>query len=602
MILQALNKYYERMQATYPGELAEFGFERKAIPVIIELTGTGDVHQINIDADKNTTTAYILPKAIKRAGTGVAANLLWDNTEYVLGLMREESKPERVVKQHQDFIDQIDRLDNDDVGIQAVMQFLRTLDLQELQQRADFDKEFFQRNPNISFKLASDAQLVCERGNVRDAIRSARMSNVDGAEGITGICLVTGQKATSERLHPPVKGVRDAQSAGANIVSVNNAISKSGSNQGQTPAFSSYKKQQAYNSPISSYAAFKYTESLNYLLRKGSPQRIQLGDASTVFWSEKGHAEIENAFLQIMTMPEKARKKDDPNKNAIKVKSAMEAFYRGSRLTEEDNQRFYVLGLAPNASRIAIRFWKVATIKELSKNICQHFRDISICHPPKEYPAIPLPRLLSHLCLEYKLDNLPPNLSGEVARSILDNSPYPYTLLAAAVRRNKAEQKVSFPRAAIIKACLNRKIRQSQSPLTELTMALDLTNTDTPYLLGRWFATLEKIQEDSHPGINATIRDRYYSAISSNPVNVFSILDRLKNHHLGKLETGHRINKERLLGQIIDQLPAKLPNHFSLQEQGCFAIGYYHQRQDFYRPKENNVEKSLQSSNSESGE
>ena len=598
MILQALNEYYKRMQTTHPGELAEFGFERKAIPVIIELTETGDVHQISIDADKNTNTAYILPKAVKRA-SNVAANLLWDNAEYALGLMREGGKLERVVKQHQAFIDRMAQLNNGDIGLQAVMQFLGSLDLQILQQRADFDEEFFQRNPNVSFKLASDVQLICERGNVRDAIRSARLFNVDDA---AGICLITGQKATPERLHPSIKGVWDAQTSGANIVSVNNEISKSGSNQGQTPAFSSYKKQQAYNSPISIHAAFSYTEALNYLLRKGSPQRTQVGDASTVFWSEKGHTEIENAFLHIMAIPEKASKKDDPNKNARKVSSALGAFYRGSRIAEEDNQSFYVLGLSPNVSRIAIRFWKVVTIKELAKNICQHFQDINICHPPKEYPAIPLPRLLSHLCLEYKLSNLPSNLSGEVVRSILDNSPYPYTLLAAAVRRNKAEQKVSFPRAAIIKACLNRQIRQSQLSLKELTMALDLTNTDTPYLLGRWFATLEKIQEDSHPGINATIKDRYYGAISSNPVNVFSILDRLKNHHLGKLKIGHRINKERLLGQIIDQLPAKLPNHFSLQEQGCFAIGYYHQRQDFYRPKESSAEQSLQLSNSESGE
>ena len=598
MILQALNEYYKRMQTTHPGELAEFGFERKAIPVIIELTETGDVHQINIDADKNTNTAYILPKAVKRA-SNVAANLLWDNAEYALGLMREGGKPERVVKQHQAFIDRMAQLNNGDIGLQAVMQFLRSLDLQKLQQRADFDEEFFQKNPNVSFKLASDVQLICERGNVRDAIRSARLFNVDEA---AGICLITGQKATPERLHPSIKGVWGAQTAGANIVSVNNQILKSGSNQGQTPAFSSYKKQQAYNSPISSHAAFSYTESLNYLLRKGSPQRIQIGDASTVFWSEEGYAEIENAFLRIMTIPEKAGKKDSPTKNARKVKSALEAFYRGSRLTEEDNQRFYVLGLAPNASRIAIRFWKVSTIKDISANIRQHYEDIHIVHSPQEVPEIPLPRLLSHLCLGYKLSNLPPNLSGEVARSILDNSPYPYTLLAAAVRRNKAEQKVSFPRAAIIKACLNRQILQSRLSLTGLTMALDLNNTDTPYVLGRWFATLEKIQEEAHPGTKATIKDRYYGAISSNPVNVFSILDRLKNHHLGKLEKGNRINKERLLGQIIDQLPAKLPNRFSLQEQGCFAVGYYHQRQDFYKPKENNAEQSLQSSNSESGE
>ena len=598
MILQALDEYYKRMQTTHPGELAEFGFERKAIPVIIELTKTGDIHQINIDTDKNTNTTYILPKAIKKT-SGVAANLLWDNAEYALGLIREGGKPERVAKQFHAFVNQIKQLDNDDIGLQVVTEFLQSLDLKVLQQRADFDEEFFRQNPNVSFRLAGDVELVCERSNVRDAIRSTRLFNDDDA---AGVCLITGHNAEPERLHPPIKGVWGAQSSGANIVSVNNKISKSGSNQGQTPAFSSYKKQQAYNSPISSHAAFNYTESLNYLLRKGSPQRIQLGDASTVFWSEKGHTEIENAFLQIMAMPEKVNKKDDPNKNTRKVKSALEAFYRGSRLTEEDNQFFYVLGLAPNVSRIAIRFWKFSTIKDISANIRQHYEDIHIVHSPREVSEISLPRLLSHLCMDYKLSNLPPNLSGEVARSILDNSPYPYTLLAAVVRRNKAEQKVSFPRAAIIKACLNRQIRLSQLSLTEFTMALDLTNFDTPYLLGRWFATLEKIQEDSHPGINATIKDRYYGSISSNPVNVFSILDRLKNHHLGKLETGHRINKERLLGQIIDQLPAKLPNHFSLQEQGCFAIGYYHQRQEFYRPKQSSVEQSLQSSNSESGE
>ena len=587
MILQALNEYCERMRVAHPGELSEFGFERKAIPIIIELTEAGDVHQININADKNTDTIYILPKAVKKT-RGVAANLLWGNAEYVLGLMRKGGNPGRVVKQHQAFIDRIVQIDSDDVGLESIRRFLQLLDLQVLQKRSDFDADFFQKNPNVSFKLVGDMQLICERENVREAIKLTQLFSTDDSEGI---CLITGQRTALERLHPPVKNVRGAQTSGANIVSVNNKISKSGSNQGQTPAFSSYKKQQAYNSPISRHAAFNYTESLNYLLRRDSPQCVQIGDISTiVFWSEKGHEEIESSFLQVMSMPEKAQKKDDPNKRTRKVKSVLEAFYRGSRVVEEDNQRFYVLGLSPNSSRIAICLWKVSTIKDISVNILRHFKDINIIHPINEIPEIPLPRLLSHLCMECKLKNLPPNLSGAVARSILDNRPYPYMLLAAAVRRNKAERKISFPRAAIIKACLNRQIRQSQLSLTELIMALDLTNTDTPYLLGRWFATLEKIQEDSHPGINATIKDRYYGAISSNPVNVFSILDRLKNHHLSKLKIGHRINKERLLGQIIDHLPAKLPNHFSLQEQGCFAIGYYHQRQAFYRPKANNAE------------
>ncbi len=569
MILQALNRYYERMQEAHPGELAEFGFERKAIPVIIQLNENGEVHQIRIDSDKDSNTEYVLPKAIKKT-SGVASNLLWDNAEYVLGLVRDGGKPERVAKQHQAFIERVEQLGSDDKGLQALIRFLHSFDLQALQQRADFIDETFHKNPNVSFKLANDTKLICERDSVRDAIRLSFVSESPEAQRT---CLITGQDANLERLHPPIKGVWGAQSSGANIVSFN------------LDAFASFNKKQGDNSPVGAQTAFKYTESLNYLLRKGSSQRTQLGDASTVFWAEKGDTEIENAFFQVMSLPDKVSKKDDPNKNARKVKSALEAFYRGSRISDEDNQRFYVLGLAPNASRIAIRFWKVSTIKDISRNIRQHYEDICIVHPAQEVPEIPLPRLLSHLCLEYKLSNLPPNLSGEVARSILDNNPYPYTLLAAAMRRNKAEQHVSFPRAAIIKACLNRQIRQSLSSLTELTMALDINNTDTSYVLGRWFATLEKIQEESHPSINATIKDRYYGAISSSPVNVFSILDRLKNHHLAKLEKSHRTNKEILLGEIVGKLPARLPSQFSLPEQSSFSIGYYHQRQDFFTSK-----------------
>ena len=572
MILQALNQYYQRMQKAHPGELAEFGFERKAIPVIIELTEAGDVHQICIDSDKNSNTEYLLPKAVKKS-SGIKANLLWDNAEYTLGLVREGGRPDRVAEQHRAFTERVEALGGNDEGLQALKQFLHSFDLDTFQQRADFSEDAFKKNPNISFRLKGDTHLICERAAVREAVRSVQTSN----DTDLAICLISGEKSAPERLHPAIKGVWGAQSSGANIVSFN------------LDAFTSFNKKQGANSPIGSRAAFNYTESLNHLLRKGSPQRIQLGDASTVFWSEQGDTEIgektESAFLQVMSIQEKADKKDDPNENARKVKSALEAFYRGSRIPEQDNQRFYVLGLAPNASRIAVRFWKVSTIKDISKNILQHYEDICIDHPKGEMPEIPLPRLLSHLCLEYKLKNLPPNLSGEVARSILDNRPYPYTLLAAAVRRNKAEQKVSFPRAALIKACLNRQIRQSQLSLTELAMALDLNNTDTSYVLGRWFAALEKIQEESHPGINATIKDRYYGAISSNPVNVFSILDRLKNHHLAKLEKGQRINKERLLGEIVGKLPARLPNRLSLSEQGSFAVGYYHQRQDFFTSK-----------------
>ena len=570
MILQALNSYYQRMDAHQPGALAPYGLERKSLPVIIELDHQGGVHQINISKDKQTPKLYVLPKAVKRA-SGIAANLLWDNAEYVLGLTRPGGKAARVAEQHQAFVERLRQLRCDDVGVQALLSFMASLDLSSLQQRPDFDAEFFATNPNVSFQLAEDTCLICERPAVREAALAS--ISAPSADDLEGFCLVSGESASIERLHPSIKGVWGAQSSGANIVSFNLA------------AFSSFAKSQGANSTVSKRAGFQYTEALNYLLRKGSRQRLQIGDASTVFWAEEAHEEIEDAFQTLMGSTEKDETTDDPNQGTSAVKAALQAFYKGSRIEPSDDKAFYILGLAPNASRIAIRFWQVSNVRAISRNVCQHYKDISIAHPPNDQAEIALPRLLSNLCLGYKLSNLPPNLAGEVARSIFTNSPYPISLLAAAVRRNKAERYVSFPRAAIIKACLNRNSLTTQ----EITMALDLDNTDTAYLLGRWFATLEKIQEESHPGINATIKDRYYGAISSSPVSVFGALDKLKNHHLSKLEnTGAKVNKERLLGEIIAKLPANLPNQLALHEQATFAIGYYHQRQDFFTPKSTN--------------
>jgi CRISPR-associated protein Csd1 len=192
-----------------------------------------------------------------------------------------------------------------------------------------------------------------------------------------------------------------------------------------------------------------------------------------------------------------------------------------------------------------------------------------------------------------KSENIPPNLGGDVMRAILSGQPYPLTLLQNAIRRIRAEQakkgergnpamNVTYPRAAIIKACLNRHLRNSQTYEKELTVTLDTINPNPGYRLGRLFAVLEKIQEEANPGINATIRDRFYGAASSTPVTVFSNLMKLKNHHLAKLENpGRRVNLERLIGEIMYGV-TDFPAHLDLADQGRFAIGYYHQRQAFF--------------------
>ncbi|MEL0083015.1 MAG: type I-C CRISPR-associated protein Cas8c/Csd1, partial [Gammaproteobacteria bacterium] len=248
--------------------------------------------------------------------------------------------------------------------------------------------------------------------------------------------------------------------------------------------------------------------------------------------------------------------------------------------------RFYVHGLAPNAARIAIRFWQVATVAQLAERIRQHFDDLAIVHGDKQLPHLPLFRLLVATATQGKADNIPPNLAGETMRAILAGQPYSHSLLGAAVRRNRAEQDVTYPRAALIKACINRSTRYRNPHLKEeLKVALDEENSNVGYRLGRLFAVLEKTQEEANPGINATIRDRYYGAASSTPVSVFSTLLKLKNHHISKLDSrGRATNLEKLIGQIMDGI-SDFPPNLAMADQGRFAIGYYHQRQDFFKKK-----------------
>jgi CRISPR-associated protein Csd1 len=263
-----------------------------------------------------------------------------------------------------------------------------------------------------------------------------------------------------------------------------------------------------------------------------------------------------------------------------------ESIKQGSLNISDDATQFFVLGLAPNAARISIRFWLTGTVKEFSQRIVEHFSDIAIDHAPYDPPHLSLFRLLASTALQGKAENIPPNLGGDTMRAILSGLPYPETLLSSAIRRIRAEHEVNYQRAALIKACINRKMRRENPAIEEdLKVSLDPANTNTGYRLGRLFATLEKVQEEASPGLNATIRDRYYGAASSTPVTVFSTLLKLKNHHLSKLENrGRAVNLERLIGEIADGI-TDFPANLTIADQGRFAIGYYHQKQAFYARK-----------------
>lgn len=560
MILQALNDYYQRKTRLPGSDLAPPGFEHKPIPYLVVLTANGAFAALEDtregEGKKKVAKTFCVPQTVKRS-SGVAANLLWDNPGYLFGV-DAKGKPERAWEQHQAFVAAIqERFSaSGDPGIRAVRAFLERGKFEEI--FADpLWPEILESGANLTFRLEGDPWPVCER----EAVTAALSSGVPTANEEIALCLVSGENDVIERLHPAVKGVWGAQSSGANIVSFN------------LDAFRSYGKAQGANAPVGKRAAFAYTTALNHLLAKGSKQRIQVGDASTVFWAEKPGHRMETLFPGLFGEPDK----DDPDAGTRAVAALLAAPKSGAGSFEDDGTRFYVLGLAPNAARIAVRFWYAKTVGELAGNIRRHFDDLRIVHAPHEPGTLSLFRLLVSTATLGKAENIPPNLGGELMRSIIDGLSYPQTLLAGAVRRIRAERNITYPRAAIIKACVNRNQGKE-----ELKMSLDENNINPGYRLGRLFATLERAQERASPNINATIRDRYYGAASSTPMTVFPTLLKLKNHHLAKLENrGEAVNLERLIGAIVDGVE-DFPSQLNLQDQGRFAVGYYHQRQAFF--------------------
>lgn len=584
MILQALKEYYDRKAADPDSGIAPEGWEWREIPFLVILDRTGQIQDIQDtregEGKNKRAKRFLVPALGEKKGNGIKSNLLWENAEYMFGIpvptkIKPNPDPERVAAQHVAFVERHKRLNGEGLAFNVLRQFI-----------ASDQKEIVTRLPIWSEVMAVNSTLILAlqgAGPFTDDLAIQEAINVGKDEdGPVGFCLIAGATGLLARLEPPIKGVWGAQTAGANIVAVNNK-NESGTNAGATPAFASYGKQQAFNSPMAKSAAFAYTTALNSLLSRDSRQRLQVGDASTVFWASKT-CDLEAQLPDIFGEPPK----DDPDRPAEAVKALYLSIQTGAYANDPGEARFYVLGLAPNAARIAVRFWIADTAQAIGKRILQHFDDTEIAHGPRESDRLSLFRLLVATAVQGKADNIPPNLGGDTMRAILEGLPYPQTLLQAALRRVRAEREITYPRAALIKACVNRLTRRDNiNKEEELAVSLDENNSNIGYRLGRVFATLEKIQQDANPGINATIRDRFYGAASSTPVTVFGNLMRLANHWISKLEKekpGLAVVRKQLLGEIMRGVP-DFPAHLPLADQGRFAIGYYHQTQKFYEKK-----------------
>ena len=567
MIISALNDYYTRLAADESVEISPLGFSRQKIAFEIVVSRDGKSHTINDarikEGKKERPRLVIVPGGAKPSGSGINPCFLWDNSAYMLSYKTDDTNEERTKESFEAFrqrhLDLEDEIEDEQFSL--VCKFLSTFSPSD-ETRAHID--------DIGsgfgvFRIEGSTTYVHDRPKIKNWWITNLESVEDDAE--TGQCLVTGKAdAKLARIHEPkIKGVTGAQSSGASIVSFN------------FDAVESYDKEQGSNSPVSEAVAFQYSTALNFLLN--SSQRIRIGDATTVFWTDKP-SPAEDWLGRIIDTNDAEDESTRTKLNSILATIAQGGFPAdfGKQETE-----FYVLGLSPNAARISIRFWLRSSLKQLIESLHKHFSDLEIVHSDKDNPYPALWQLLAETARESK--DISPQLSGSLTRSVLTGEQYPHAFFAAVIRRIKADREIRHRRAAILKAILNRHYRIHQPEQKEITVALDPNRKDVAYQLGRLFAQLEKAQEDAQPTVNDTIKDRFFGSASATPASVFPRIIRMSQHHLGKLEAPSKIYHEKSIQQIYSSIK-DFPNHLNLQQQGLFSIGYYHQRQHIFTKKE----------------
>ncbi len=593
MILSALNDYYQRLLEDKESGIAPPGYSQEKIGFAVVLAADGTVVDVLDVRDqsgrKPLARVMSVPQPEKRT-VAVKSNFLWDKTSYALGV---SATSKRSAQEHDAFKTLHHQLlvGNEDPGLKALLAFLGSWSPADIEGSPHFARHGEALlDANLVFRLDGEPRYLHERPAARTVWASMQGNMGDAGDGL---CLVTGVRGPIARLHPAIKGVNGAQSSGASIVSFN------------LDAFQSYGKEQGANAPVSEQAAFAYTTTLNHLLRRDdrNRQRMQIGDTTVVFWAQAPIAEqaaAAESFMAAMFSPQQT----DAQATA-RLQSALDQVRKALPLGQlpghlDDGTRIFVLGLAPNASRLSIRFWETSTLGEFARHMAEHYDDMAL--QPPAWRQLPTPWLLALQTApiygeggKAKSEDVPPLLAGELTRAILSGSRYPRSVLSAIVMRLRADGQITPLRAALCKAVLARDARlaqqQGMSSIKGVPpVSLDPGNTDPGYLLGRLFSTLENTQRAALGAqVNATIRDRYYGAASSTPASVFPVLLRNAQNHLGKLrkdKPGFAVVLEKEIGQTIDLLGASFPRSLKIEAQGRFAIGYYHQTQARFAGKD----------------
>ena len=564
MILKALYDYYNRCD-----NLPAKGLEEKEIGFLLVLSPEGQFLRFeDCRTGKDHARVYLVKKHVGRSSAAVA-NYLYDNSAYVLGYSEKSNGKEQLyLDTFKEKVESIGDAFPDNKDITAIRKFYsnsRDMIIELVSQDAlweDIKKNLSKKYSTFSFRIEGDLKIVAEKKELLQLEECNDKAEADD------ICLVSGKHGPS------------VETTTATMIPGSQAIAKLVSFQVNS-GYDSYGKTKCGNAPISEEAEFAYTTALNSMLQKGSRNKFMLGTRTFVFWASNNNEaskETEESLFDLLGFSEDTN--DDPNANLMKVRKVFESINSGMLKTDLDD-KFYILGLAPNSARIAVVYWSETTLKDFAGKILKHFSDMEIQDTRKDKkPYMGIREIISSVTLGGKMSDATPNLPESVVKSIFQGLPYPQTLYSACLRRIRAEQKLTITRAAIIKAYLNRQSNNNK----KIDIMLDKDNNNQGYLCGRLFAVLDKIQEDANK--ISSIRERYMNAASSTPSAVFATILNLSVHHSEKLEEGRRIYFEKLKQEILDKVSADgFPTHLDLQDQGRFFVGYYHQRQDFFTSK-----------------
>ena len=584
MILQALTAYYE--QLVRQGKLSAPGWD-DSFKVSYELR-LNDAGQLVSVLDLRTETkmgkkTVLAPRAMRvpaheKRSSGIAANFLCDNSSYLLGA-DEKGKPERsadcfkaCAKLHHAILDGVDS-----PAARALLAYFDSWDPAQAATHPLLQEQWKEITGNANLIFGYEA-ADHSHSFVNDdpAIQNAWQAHYNdrSADSDMGQCLITGKYAPIERTHPNISGVPGAQSSGAALVSFN------------APAFCSYGHEQGDNAPVSKYAAFAYTTALNRLLADRSHCKY-VGDTTILCWAENAEPAYQDAMSMFLFGADEAAGIQESD-----VQAALKRLSAGQTVPflEKDlspDQHFYLLGLAPNAARLSVRFILRDTFGSFAQNLQKHAEEMSIdCSEKEKFRTLPIWAVVNETTrtVPGQPAKPSPQLAGDLLRAVLTGGRYPATLLNGVTLRIRAEQAVTRGRAAVIKAYY---LRNYPIELNKEVYTVSLNETtNVPYLLGRLFSVLEAVQKAANPGINTTIKDRYFNAACATPGMAFPTLLRLSQKHLRKLNDGLAAYYDRQITELMAQLPESgFPARLSLPDQGKFAIGYYHQTQKRFAKK-----------------